>query len=95
MPGISAFVKGQDGSTFHTYSCFARGLDPMNPAYDYLDLTAFGRQEDGLPNPMSWVRLHDEYAARGRAQAASGRPDARGARRTASETQGGVHGTPD
>ena len=61
LPGISAFVKDQDGSTFHTYSCFARGLDPMNPAYAYLDLTAFGRQEDGLPNPMSWVRLHDEY----------------------------------
>ena len=63
LPGSSAFVKGGDGAVYHTYSCFARGLDPMNPAYAYLDLTAFGRQEDGLPNPMSWVKLRDEYAA--------------------------------
>ena len=35
----------------------------MNPAYNYLDLTALGRQEEGLPSPMSWVRLRDEYEA--------------------------------
>jgi predicted dithiol-disulfide oxidoreductase (DUF899 family) len=63
LPGTSVFVKGDDGAVYHTYSCFARGLDPMNPAYAYLDLTALGRQEDNLPNPMSWVRLRDEYAA--------------------------------
>jgi predicted dithiol-disulfide oxidoreductase (DUF899 family) len=63
LPGISAFVKGDDGAVYHSYSCFARGLDLMNPAYNYLDLTAFGRQEDGLPFPMNWVRLRDEYAA--------------------------------
>src|SRR5271165_2129750 len=38
LPGISAFVKGGDGAVYHTYSCFARGLDLMNPAYNYLDL---------------------------------------------------------
>ena len=48
---------------YHNYSCYARGLDMMNPAYQLLDLTALGRQEKDLPNPMSWVRLHDEYAA--------------------------------
>ena len=63
LPGISAFVKGDDGAVYHTYSCFSRGLDLMNPAYNYLDLTTLGRQEDNLPSPMSWVRLHDEYAA--------------------------------
>ncbi|MBV9289860.1 MAG: DUF899 domain-containing protein [Hyphomicrobiales bacterium] len=63
LPGISAFVKDDGGAIYHTYSCFARGLDPMNPAYAYLDLTARGRHEDGLPNPMSWVKLRDEYAA--------------------------------
>jgi predicted dithiol-disulfide oxidoreductase (DUF899 family) len=63
LPGISAFVKGDDGTLYHTYSSFARGLDLMNPAYSYLDLTALGRQEDGLPSPMSWVRLHNEYVA--------------------------------
>ena len=63
LPGISAFVKDDDGAVYHTYSCFARGLDLMNPAYNYLDLTALGRQEEGLPMAMSWVRLRDEYAA--------------------------------
>ncbi len=38
------------------------GLDALNPAYQLLDLTALGRQEDDLPSPMAWVRLHDEYA---------------------------------
>ena len=63
LPGVSAFVKADDGAVYHTYSCFARGLDLLNPAYNYLDLTAFGRQEEGLPFPMSWVKLRDEYAA--------------------------------
>jgi predicted dithiol-disulfide oxidoreductase (DUF899 family) len=35
----------------------------MNPAYNYLDLTALGRQEEALPMAMSWVKLRDEYAA--------------------------------
>jgi predicted dithiol-disulfide oxidoreductase (DUF899 family) len=63
LPGISAFVKGDDGGVHHAYSTFARGLDLMNPAYNLLDLAALGRQEEGLPFSMSWVRLHDEYAA--------------------------------
>jgi predicted dithiol-disulfide oxidoreductase (DUF899 family) len=63
LPGLSAFVKGDDGGVYHTYSTFARGLDLMNPAYNLLDLTALGRQEEGLPFSMSWVKLRDEYAA--------------------------------
>jgi predicted dithiol-disulfide oxidoreductase (DUF899 family) len=63
LPGISAFYKDEDGAIYHTYSSFARGLDMMNAAYHYLDLTALGRHEEGLPSPMNWVRLHDEYAA--------------------------------
>jgi predicted dithiol-disulfide oxidoreductase (DUF899 family) len=39
LPGISAFVKGDDGGVHHTYSTFARGLDLINPAYNLLDLT--------------------------------------------------------
>jgi predicted dithiol-disulfide oxidoreductase (DUF899 family) len=61
-PGISVFYRDDDGTVFHTYSCYARGLDMMNAAYHYLDLTPKGRDEDGLPHPMSWVRLHDKYA---------------------------------
>ena len=60
-PGISTFYRDEAGSIFHTYSCFARGLDMMNAAYHYLDLTALGRHEEGLPYPMDWVRLRDQY----------------------------------
>jgi predicted dithiol-disulfide oxidoreductase (DUF899 family) len=35
----------------------------MNPAYNLLDLAALGRQKEGLPFSMSWVRLRDEYAS--------------------------------
>lgn len=61
MPGISVFFKDSEGAVFHTYSCYARGLDMMNTAYQYLDLVPNGRDEAQLPNTMSWVRLHDEY----------------------------------
>jgi predicted dithiol-disulfide oxidoreductase (DUF899 family) len=60
-PGISVFCRDDKGNIFHTYSCFARGLDMMNAAYHYLDLTPLGRHEEGLPYPMDWVRLRDQY----------------------------------
>ena len=61
LPGISVFYRDDTGALFHTYSTFARGLDMMNAAYHYLDLTPLGRHEDGLPYPMDWVRLRDQY----------------------------------
>lgn len=61
LPGISVFYRDDTGAVFHTYSTFARGLDMMNAAYQYLDLTPLGRHEDGLPYPMDWVRLRDQY----------------------------------
>ena len=64
LPGISVFYRNDAGEIFHTYSCFARGLDMMNAAYHYLDLTPLGRHEDGLPYPMDWVRLRDQYEPR-------------------------------
>jgi predicted dithiol-disulfide oxidoreductase (DUF899 family) len=60
LPGISVFYKDDDGRIFHTYSCYARGLDMMNGAYHWLDLVPKGRDETG-PHNMAWVRLHDEY----------------------------------
>jgi predicted dithiol-disulfide oxidoreductase (DUF899 family) len=60
-PGISVFYKDKDGNVFHTYSCYARGLDMLNGAYHYLDLVPKGRDEDGLPYPMEWLRHHDKY----------------------------------
>jgi predicted dithiol-disulfide oxidoreductase (DUF899 family) len=64
-PGISVFYRNESGAVFHTYSCFARGLDMMNAAYHYLDLTPLGRQEEGLPYPMDWLRLRDSYELAG------------------------------
>jgi predicted dithiol-disulfide oxidoreductase (DUF899 family) len=60
-PGLSVFLRDEAGHIFNTYSCFARGLDMMNAAYHYLDLTPLGRHEEGLPYPMDWVRLRDQY----------------------------------
>ncbi len=61
MPGISVFYKDKNGNVFHTYSCYARGLDILNAAYHFLDLVPKGRDEAGLPYPMAWVRHHDKY----------------------------------
>jgi predicted dithiol-disulfide oxidoreductase (DUF899 family) len=61
FPGISVFYKDENGAVFHTYSCYARGLDLMNAAYNYLDLTPKGRDEDGLSFAQAWVRYHDRY----------------------------------
>jgi predicted dithiol-disulfide oxidoreductase (DUF899 family) len=60
-PGISVFFKAADSGIFHTYSCYARGLDMLNGAYHHLDLLPKGRDEEGLPYPMAWVRRHDKY----------------------------------
>ena len=60
-PGISVFCKDAEGGVFHTYSCYARGLDMVNGADHYLDLVPKGRDEGGLSYSMEWVRLHDRY----------------------------------
>ena len=60
-PGTSVFAKDDAGEVFHTYSCYARGLDNMNAAYQYIDLLPKGRDEAGLQFPMAWVRRHDQY----------------------------------
>ena len=60
-PGISVFYKNYDGDIFHTYSCYARGLDILNGAYHYMDLVPKGRDEDRLEWSMAWLRRHDQY----------------------------------
>lgn len=60
-PGISVFYKSPEGEVFHSYSCYARGLDMLNGAYHYLDLLPKGRDEDGLDFTMAWLRRHDQY----------------------------------
>jgi predicted dithiol-disulfide oxidoreductase (DUF899 family) len=54
-PGLSAFVV-EDGAVYHTYSAFARGLDGLWGAYQWLDRAPRGRNERGY-----WWRRHDEY----------------------------------
>jgi predicted dithiol-disulfide oxidoreductase (DUF899 family) len=44
LPGASCFLRDGD-EIFHTYSAYARGLDHVDFAYAFLDLTALGRQE--------------------------------------------------
>lgn len=59
--GVSVFYKDESGAVFHTYSCYARGIDTLNATYQYLDLTPRGRDEDGPIGPLAWVRHHDRY----------------------------------
>jgi predicted dithiol-disulfide oxidoreductase (DUF899 family) len=59
-PGLSAFAL-DDGVVYHTYSCYARGLDAINVTNQLLDLAPRGRDEAGLPTPIAWLRRHDEY----------------------------------
>jgi predicted dithiol-disulfide oxidoreductase (DUF899 family) len=54
-PGMSAFVL-EDGVIYHAYSTFARGLDGLWGAYQWLDRAPRGRNEAGI-----WWRRHDEY----------------------------------
>jgi predicted dithiol-disulfide oxidoreductase (DUF899 family) len=61
MPGISVFHKDPAGALYHTYSCYSRGIDMMNGAYQYLDLVPKGRDEADQPHPMAWVRYRDSY----------------------------------
>lgn len=53
--GMSAFVL-EGGVVYHTYSTYARGVDPFFGIYHWLDRAPKGRNESG-----SWFRRHDEY----------------------------------
>ncbi|RKT55188.1 DUF899 domain-containing protein [Saccharothrix australiensis] len=78
--GISAFLRRGD-RVFHTYSCYSRGIDLLNGTYNWLDLTARGRQEDWEQPPgrghdpfMGWLRRHDEYRPEELRGETAGRP---------------------
>ncbi len=55
-PGMSTFVL-EDGAIYHAYSTYARGLDGLWGAYQWLDRAPRGRNETGV-----WWKRHDEYA---------------------------------
>jgi predicted dithiol-disulfide oxidoreductase (DUF899 family) len=61
LPGASIVARDDAGRIYHTYSTYARGLELLDGAFNWLDLTPKGRNEiDGI---MRWVRLHDEYTS--------------------------------
>ena len=60
LQGVSAFYKDPKGDLYHTYSSYARGIDLMNNTYNFLDLTAKGRDENP-ETTQAWVRYHDKY----------------------------------
>jgi predicted dithiol-disulfide oxidoreductase (DUF899 family) len=57
-PGMSAFVR-EGGAVYHTYSTYARGLDALWGAYQWLDRAPLGRNEKG-----PWWKRRDEYGGR-------------------------------
>ncbi len=66
VPGMSdreaasAFYRDDTGSIYHTYSTYGRGIDLLNGAYNFIDISPLGRNENPA-DTQSWVRRHDEY----------------------------------
>jgi predicted dithiol-disulfide oxidoreductase (DUF899 family) len=60
--GLSVFYRDAQGGLYHTYSCYARGIESLNGTYHFLDLVPKGRDEDP-DDPQAWVRHHDRYDA--------------------------------
>jgi len=72
--GTNAFIRDTHAGTggdqiFRTYFIDNRGDEAMGSTWNYLDITALGRQEEwedspeGYPQtpPYQWWNLHDEY----------------------------------
>ena len=68
--GTNAFIRDGD-RVFRTYFVDARGDEQMGSTWNYLDITALGRQEkwedspEGYPQtpPYQWWHRHDEYGS--------------------------------
>ena len=60
-PGLSVCYKDEDGSIYHTYSTYARGVEELMGTYKILDMVPKGRDEDELDFTMAWLRYHDCY----------------------------------
>jgi predicted dithiol-disulfide oxidoreductase (DUF899 family) len=66
--GTNAFLR-DGGEIFRTYFIDKRGDEQMGSTWNYLDITALGRQEswedspEGYPqtDPYQWWNRHDEY----------------------------------
>jgi predicted dithiol-disulfide oxidoreductase (DUF899 family) len=58
LPGLSVFYKDEDGTVYHSYSTYARGLEELASTFMLLDRAPKGRNEGTI---MDFVRRHDEY----------------------------------
>ena len=67
QPGVSVFLRDDEGRIFHTYSAYGRGLENLLGEYQFLDLTPYGRGEGwgGMPDlfgkGVMWTKHHDKY----------------------------------
>jgi predicted dithiol-disulfide oxidoreductase (DUF899 family) len=69
--GTNAFIRDDDGRVFRTYFVNNRGDEQMGGTWNYLDITALGRQEtwedspEGYPQdePYQWWIWHDDPKA--------------------------------
>jgi predicted dithiol-disulfide oxidoreductase (DUF899 family) len=67
--GTNAFIRGDGDKVFRTYFINNRGDEQMGSTWNYLDITALGRQEEwedspeGYPQtpPYKWWNWHDTY----------------------------------
>jgi predicted dithiol-disulfide oxidoreductase (DUF899 family) len=67
--GTNVFYRDDEGQIFRTYFVDNRGDEQMGSTWNYLDITALGRQEEwedspeGYPQtpPYTWWNRHDEY----------------------------------
>ena len=62
LMALSAFAL-EDGAVYHTYSCYDRGTDVLNPTWQLLDRAPKGRfmaPSEGAAT-SEWPRRHDEY----------------------------------
>ena len=57
LMALSAFEL-EDGVVYHTYTCYDRGTDVLNPTWQLLDRAPKGRDDAAHPD---WPKRRDEY----------------------------------
>jgi predicted dithiol-disulfide oxidoreductase (DUF899 family) len=65
LPGMSAFIRDENGNVYHTYSDYARGGEEILTTLMILDRAPKGRNETST---LSFVKRHDEYDTEPKAQ---------------------------
>ncbi|KAJ9614307.1 hypothetical protein H2200_002443 [Cladophialophora chaetospira] len=54
---LEVFFKDDNGTIYHTYETYNRGVEALLGTFALLDLTPLGRDDQG-----NQLRLHDEYS---------------------------------